>query len=97
MVVTAQVTRIKRLVDSSEILRKKDSAGNNIELPYSAPNLTTMLTGIDIPIYVLSKVDANGNPYPFTFQARSQAEFTSNFDTTWDLLLGHPDQKFGKL
>jgi len=92
-----QITRIKRLSDSSEILRKKDTAGVNIELPYSAPNLTTMLSGVSDPVYVLSRIDANGNAYPFSYQARSQAEFTSNFDTTWDLLLGNPDQKFGKL
>jgi hypothetical protein len=39
-------------------------------LPYSGPNLATMLSGVTNPIYVLKRIDNNGNPYPFTLQAR---------------------------
>ena len=67
-------------------------------LPYSIPNLTTMLSGVTDPVFVLQRVDANGNPYPFTFRARDQTEFTTaDFDTVWNLLLSNPDQPIGKL
>jgi hypothetical protein len=57
-----------------------------------------MLTEVTDPIFVLQRIDANGNPYPFTFRARNQAEFTTaNFETVWNLLLSNPDQPFGKL
>jgi len=66
-------------------------------LPYSGANVTTMLSGVTDPIFVLKRVDNNGNPYPFTLQARDQTEFTTaNFDTVWDLLLSNPD-RFVKL
>ena len=59
----------------------------------SAPNLTTILSGVSDPLFVIQKVG-----HPFTFQARNQTEFTTaNFDTVWDLLLSNPDQPFGKL
>ena len=38
------------------------------------------------------RVDASGLAYPFTFEARDQTEFTSDFETTWNLLLSNPDQ-----
>ena len=67
-------------------------------LPYSGPNLTTMLSGVTDPVFVLKRIDNNGNAYPFTYQARNQTEFTTaNFDTVWDLLLSNPNQPFGKL
>jgi hypothetical protein len=57
-----------------------------------------MLSGVTEPIFVFQKIGANGVKYPFTFQDRNQNEFTkSNFETVWELLLGHPDQPFGKL
>jgi hypothetical protein len=66
------------------ILKKKDTAG---------PNLTTLLSGVTDPVFALQRIDAKGNPYPFTLQARSQTEFSSaNFETTWSLLLVMPDQ-----
>lgn len=75
---------------------KKHSDGST--LSYSGPNLTTMLTGVTDPIFVLQRIDANGNPHPFTLQARNQTEFTTaDFDTVWNLLLSSPDQPFGKL
>ncbi|MGA7542725.1 MAG: hypothetical protein WBW34_06650 [Nitrososphaeraceae archaeon] len=90
-----QITRVLRKVDDSQIL-KKHSDGST--LPYSGPNLTTMLSGVTDPIFVLQRIDANGNPYPFTLQARDQTEFTTaNFETVWNLLLSNPDQQFGKL
>ena len=74
---------------------KKNSDGST--LPYSGPNLTTMLSGVTDPIFVLQRIDANGNPYPFALQARNQTEFTGVFETVWNLLLSNPDQPFGKL
>jgi hypothetical protein len=57
-----------------------------------------MLSGVTDPIFVLQRVDANGNPYPFTLQARNQTEFTTtDFETVWNLLLSSPAQPFGKL
>jgi hypothetical protein len=89
-----QITRIRQS-DGSEIL-KKHSDGST--LPYSGANLTTMLSGVTDPIFVLKRIDNNGNAYPFTLQARDQTEFTTaSFDTVWDTLLRHPDQPFGKL
>jgi hypothetical protein len=80
-----QIIRRKN-ADNSETLRKHS---DGTELPYSGPNLTTMLSGVTDPIFVLRKVG-----YPFTFQARNQTEFTQTFDTTWDLLLSNPDRAF---
>jgi hypothetical protein len=93
--VQTQITRVLRKVDDSQTLRKHSDGST---LPYSGPNLTTMLSGVTDPIFVLKRIDNNGNPYPFTLRARNQTEFTTaNFETVWDLLLGHPDQPFGKL
>lgn len=92
--VTTQITRVLRKVDDSQIL-KKHSDGST--LSYSGPNLTTMLSGVTDPIFVLQRIDANSNPYPFTLQARDQTEFTGDFEVVWNLLLSHPDQPFGKL
>jgi hypothetical protein len=92
--VTTQIIRRKN-ADSSETLIKHIDGST---LPYSAPNLTTMLSGIDTPIFVLKRISANGIPYPFTLQARNQTEFTTaNFETVWNLLFSNPDQPFGKL
>ena len=88
MVVT-QITRRKNADTSEQLIRKSDG----LTLAYSAPNLTTILSGVSDPLFVIQKVG-----HPFTFQARNQTEFTTaNFDTVWDLLLSHPDQPFGKL
>ena len=93
--VKTQITRTLRKVDDSQIL-KKHSDGTM--LPYSIPNLTTMLVGVTDPVFVLQRVDANGNRYPFTFRARDQTEFTTaNFETVWYLLLSNPDSPFAKL
>ena len=57
-----------------------------------------MLSGVTDPIFVLQRIDDNGNAYPFTLQARNQTEFiTADFETVWNLLLSNPDQPFGKL
>ncbi|MGB7558690.1 MAG: hypothetical protein WBM37_09255 [Nitrososphaeraceae archaeon] len=88
MVVT-QITRRKNADTSETLIRKSDGS----TLPYSAPNLTTILSGVIDPLFVIQKVG-----HPFTFQARNQTEFTTaNFGTVWDLLLSNPDQPFGKL
>ena len=84
-----QITRKKNADTSEQLIRKSDG----LTLAYSGPNLTTMLSGVTDPFFVLQKVG-----YPFTYQARNQTEFTTaNFDTVWNLLLSHPDQPFGKL
>ena len=74
---------------------KKHSDGST--LPYSGPNLTSILSGVTDPLFVLQRIDANGNPSPFALQARNQTEFTGVFETVWNLLLSNPDQPFGKL
>ena len=87
--VTTQITRRKNADTSETLIRKSDGS----TLPYSAPNLTTILSGVSDPLFVIQKVG-----HPFTFQARNQTEFTTaNFDTVWNLLLSHPDQPSGKL
>ena len=91
---STQNTRVLRKVDDSRIL-KKHSDGTT--LPYSIPNLTTMVAGVTDPVFVLQRVNASGLAYPFTFQARNQTEFTGDFETTWNLLLSNPDQPFAKL
>jgi hypothetical protein len=63
-----QITRRKN-ADTSETL-KKHSDGST--LPYSEANLTTMLSGVIDPIFVLQQIDADNNPYPFTLQALSR-------------------------
>jgi hypothetical protein len=89
-----QITRIKN-ADLSETLKRHS---DNTTLPYSAPNLTTLLSGVTDPVFVLKRIEPNGVAFPFTLQCRSQAEFTTaNFDTVWNLLLGAPGQPFGKL
>jgi hypothetical protein len=84
--VTTQITRIRNS-DGSQTL-KKHSDGTT--MTYSEPNLTTMLSGVTNPIYVLKRIDNNGNE--FTLQARDQTEFKADFETTWTLLLGNPDR-----
>ena len=87
--VQTQITRRKNADTSETLIRKSDGS----TLPYSAPNLTTILSGVSDPLFVIQKVG-----HPFTFQARNQTEFTTaNFDTVWNLLLSSPDQPFGKL
>lgn len=95
MVITyTQITRIRNSNGSETLRRHSDGT----TLPYSDANLNTMLTGVTDPLYVLKRVDNNGNPYPSTFQARNRPEFqTADFDTAWNLLLSNPDQPFGKL
>jgi hypothetical protein len=57
-----------------------------------------MLSGVTDPIFILQRIDANSNAYPFTLQARDKPEFsTADFETVWTLLLSNPDQPFGKL
>ena len=67
MVVT-QITRRKNADTSETLIRKSDGS----TLPYSAPNLTTILSGVSDPLFVIQKVS-----HPFTFQARNQTEFTT--------------------
>jgi hypothetical protein len=88
--VTTQITRIRN-ADGSQTLRKHIDGST---LPYSEANLTTMLSGVTNPIYVLKRVDNNGNAYPFTLRARDQTEFKADFETTWTLLLSNPDRAF---
>ena len=68
-----QIIRRKN-TDASEI-PKKHSDGST--LPYSEPNLTTMLSGVTDPIFVLQRISTNGVAYPFTLQARNQRVYYS--------------------
>lgn len=88
---TIQITRIRNQ-DRSQTLKKHIDGST---LPYSDPNLTTVLSGVTDPIFVLQQIDASGNRYPFTLQARDQIEFTTgDFDTVWNLLIANPDRAF---
>jgi hypothetical protein len=50
-----------------------------------------MVTGVT---YALKRLDNNGNAYPFTSQARDQAEFTTaDFDTAWNKLIANSDSQ----
>jgi hypothetical protein len=67
--VTTQITKRKN-ADSPETLKKHS---DGLVLPYSKENLTTMLSGLSDPIFVLQRIDANNNPYLLTLQARNQS------------------------
>jgi hypothetical protein len=90
--VTTQITRRKNADNSETLIKHIDGT----TLPYSAPNLTTILTGVTNPIFVLKKIQSNGHVEPFTLQARDQTEFTGTFDTVWNTLLPNPE-RFVKL
>jgi hypothetical protein len=89
----SQITRIRNK-DGSETLKRRS---DGLTLAYSGPNLTTILTGVTDPLYVLKRIDDNGTTegitYPFKYAARDQTEFTTaDFDTVLDLLLSNPDR-----
>jgi hypothetical protein len=89
----SRITRIRNK-DGSETLRRRR---DGLTLAYSAPNLTTILTGVTDPVFVLKRIDDNGTTdgiaYPFKYVARDQTEFTTaDFDTVWNLLLSRPDR-----
>lgn len=87
------VTTITRIRDADGFQTLKKHVDGSTS-PYSEANLTTMLSGVTNPIYVLKRIDNNGNAYPFTLQARDQTEFKADFETTWNLLLANPDRAF---
>jgi hypothetical protein len=70
--VQTQITRIRNF-DGSQTSHKHSDGSTS---PYLGPNLTTMLSGVTDPIFVLKQIDNNGLAYPFTLQARDQTEFT---------------------
>ena len=89
----SQITRIRNKNGSETLKRRSDG----LTLAYSAPNLTTILTGVTDPLFVLKRIDDNGTTdgitYPFKYGARDQTEFTTaDFDTVWNLLLSRPDR-----
>ena len=89
----SQITRIRNKDGSESLKRRSDS----LTLAYSAPNLTTVLTGVTDPLFVLKRIDDNGTTdgitYPFKYVARDQTEFTTaDFDTVWNLPLSRPDR-----
>lgn len=87
--VTTQITR-RRNADGSQTLTKHIDGST---LPYSGPNLTTLLAGVTNPIFVLKRIDNSGNAYPYTLQARNQAEFTTaDFDTVRNALIDMPEK-----
>jgi hypothetical protein len=51
-----QITRIRNS-DGSQTLRRHS---DGTTLAYSAPNLTTILTGATDPLFVLKRIDNNG-------------------------------------
>ena len=63
---TTQITRRKNADNSETLIKHIDGT----TLPYSGPNLTTLLSGITNPIFVLKKIHSNGYAYPFTLEAR---------------------------
>ena len=86
----SQIGRIRNKDGSERLKRRSDG----LTLAYSAPNLTTILTG---PLFVLKRIDDNGTTegitYPFKYAARDQTEFTiADFDPVWNLLLSRPDR-----
>jgi formylmethanofuran dehydrogenase subunit E-like metal-binding protein len=92
--VTTQITRRKNADTSETLIKHIDGT----TLPYSGANLTTMLSGVTNPIFVLKKIHSNGYAYPLTLHARNQKEFTTAaFETARNALLSNPDQPFGKL
>jgi hypothetical protein len=72
--VQTQITRIRNF-DGSQTLRKHSDGST---LPYLGPNLTTIVTGITDPLYVLKRIDDNGttegSTYPFKYVARDQTD-----------------------
>jgi hypothetical protein len=60
-----QITRRKNIDTTEQLIRHSDG----LTLAYSGPNLTTMLSGVTDPLFVLQKVG-----YPFTYQARNQSQ-----------------------
>ena len=64
----SQITRIRNK-DGSETLKRRS---DGLTLAYSAPNLTTMLTGITDPLFVLKRIDNNGTTqgitYPYKYE-----------------------------
>jgi len=89
----SQIARIRNKDGSERLKRRSDG----LTLAYSAPNLTTILTGVTDPLFVLKRIDDNGTTegitYPFKYAARDQTEFTTaDFDPVWNLLLSRPDR-----
>ena len=83
----SQIGRIRNKDGSERLKRRSDG----LTLAYSAPNLTTILTGVTDPLLVLKRIDDNGTTegitYPFKYGARDQTEFTTaDFDPVWNLL-----------
>ena len=88
-----QITRIRNKNGSETLKRRSDGLIFLIQ----APNLTTILTGVTDPLFVLKRIDDNGttegSTYPFKYAARNQTEFTTaDFNTVWNLLQSNPDR-----
>ena len=88
-----QITRVLRKVDDSQILKKHSDGTTR---PYSIPNLTTMLSGVTDPIFVLRRINASGYAHPFIFQARDRQSLQETLKLLGQRCLGNPDQPFGK-
>jgi hypothetical protein len=50
------------------LVRNLSENSDGSTLPYSGPNLATMLSGVMDPVFGLERVDIKGNPYPFTLK-----------------------------
>jgi hypothetical protein len=62
------ITRRKNADNSGTLIKHIDRT----TLPYSGANLTTMQSRVIDPLFVLQRIDANDNPYPFTPQTLKQ-------------------------
>ena len=51
--VTTQITRRRNANGTETLIKHIDGS----TLPYSVPNLTTMLSGVTNPVYVLKRID----------------------------------------
>ena len=60
MLRNAKITRVRQSGGSQTLKQSIDGT----TIPYSGPNLTTMLSGVTNPSMFL-RVDNNGNPDPF--------------------------------
>ena len=80
----SQITRIKNK-DASETLKRRS---DGLTLAYSAPNLTTMLTGVTDPLFVLKRIDNNGTTQGITYPFKYGQEIRENLPLLVSILFG---------
>ena len=82
--VQTQITRIRNK-DGSETLKRRS---DGLTLAYSGPNLTTMLSGITDPLYVLKRIDNNGTTEGSTYPYKYEQEIRQNLQLLVLILFG---------